>query len=162
MKCNSIQKWLPLYAGRDLDFFRSRMVEKHIGLCNACRSEYEAFVAVRRISRQTILSRTPDWESGIWPKLALDLESIPNRSHGKTGRKRYPRLAYSLAGIALAIFLFLWIRPEPFRKARSTGSVPGPTMSSVVEEVHMPGVTVVTFETDDPNFTIVWFFQDKS
>jgi hypothetical protein len=162
MKCKRIQKWLPLHAGRDLDGIRGRLVERHLAGCADCRSECDTLVSVRRISRQALLSRMIKSGSVHWSGLAARLENMPESIDRKTVRHKHFRLAFNAVGMILAVLIILWTRHTPQKKAQSDYLNLKKQLPPIVEAVHMEHVTLVTFETNNPHLTIVWFFQDGS
>jgi len=156
-----IRIWLPLYAGRELDWFRARTVERHLRHCPECRGALEDYDGLRRLTRRIIMDKIPESEKTVWPKVAAGLACRQSESSRRARLSKSPRLAFSAAGIALAVFIMLYLRSEPFRN-RDTRS-PAETIPArpIVEEVHGERVTVVALQADDPHMHIVWFFQDK-
>jgi len=156
-----IRKWLPLYAGRELGFLRRKAVENHLRRCPDCRSLCADYTELCRMTRRIILDKTPGLEKTVWPKVAAGLAGRHSESDRRARLLKSPHLAFSAAGIALAVFIMLCLRSEPL-KNRDTRSLAETTPDRpIVEEVQMERVTVVTLQVDDPHMHIVWFFQDK-
>ena len=113
MNCKSVQEWLPLYVGRDLEENRNRVITAHLQSCAACSglaTEYhetrqslgdftppsfgeDVYSSIRQNVLREIEREAPDTTPGPLPQLFLNVFR--------------PRLVWAVASILLfAVFLF--------------------------------------------------------
>ncbi|MBN1892876.1 zf-HC2 domain-containing protein [bacterium] len=162
MKCERIQKWLPLYAGRELDGFRTRAVERHLQHCPECRGVLGEYTGLRRMTRQILLTGIPVPGKTVWPGVAAGLAGGSRKAEPGGSRLRPQRFAFAFAGIAIAVVIALSLRPGPFRRTGTTILAENRRERPIVEEVQMQNVTVITLKVDDPKMHIIWFLQDET
>jgi hypothetical protein len=119
MNCKSVQEWLPLYVGRDLDENRNQVIAAHLQSCAACAgltTEYHE-------TRQFLGEFTPpafgeDVYSSIRQNVLREIErQAPDASPGTLAQLFLnvfrPRLAWAAVSVllfAVCLFAFYFIR----------------------------------------------------
>lgn len=161
MKCHHVSKLLPLYAGNDLGRFRSAAVRRHLTACQPCRRELKELEAARCIAADAVRTRAASvrdielWQDVVCalPRREGTLESVP--IHKKGTPQSLAPLLIGAAAVVIALLFHEGRRAQPSTR-------PEIAELPVVESVDEPGVTVMTFQTDDPKVTIVWLFKDET
>jgi len=159
MKCSFIRKNLPLYAGNDLNFVYARVITIHLARCKSCRKEYEAIQrtrdwAVHELQKETYTVSDSDlWQDLVYrlPREAPGYSVKRKRFRAETRKKLAACLAV-FTGLAVVIFSLLQHATDS-QNIKSGRAVP------VIASIEDPDVTVMTFATDDPSVTIVWFVK---
>ena len=162
MTCKRVKKWLPLYVGDELGPWRRRVVEHHFRCCHACAREHAHLAKSRNLVSGALLSQSGSVSGDALWKHVLSGLRRERPASDKPHRISSPwRVAVpALVGAALVCIVTFLGERLPDQKSlhrNEEGSIPIP----VVESVNQPGVTVMTFLTDDPKVTIVWFFEEE-
>ena len=165
MKCHNVEQAMPLYIGGDLAGFMESRVRQHIEHCDSCRKELAKYQATLNLARASLkrkeLSVSHDslWEQILY-RLPRDNRNGSKVVPVKKSRPVY-RLVPAVLGAAVIIILLLMGDGGPFRTEFLEPPQPVAARQYPVVEQTDPGVTVMTFQTDDPKVTIVWFFQKE-
>ncbi|MBN2414840.1 zf-HC2 domain-containing protein [bacterium] len=160
MKCHHVRTLLPLCAGNDLDRFRSGAVRRHLASCPSCRKELEELQAARILAADAVRTRaagvrdTDVWQDVVYalPRREMSVRPSPVKKAGALHR-----LIPIFIGTAMVVVALLFHEGGQLRRGSSPPHI---AELPVVESVDEPGVTVMTFQTDDPKVTIVWLFKD--
>ncbi|NQT24431.1 zf-HC2 domain-containing protein [candidate division KSB1 bacterium] len=159
MKCKSIEKMLSAFAADELNFIQKGRVRWHVRRCESCCAELSVYTKTREQVQATLRTQNENLsDEPIWPQIGSRVKIIRN-SQKKSGARIVPlvwRKAVPVLAGAFVLLISLWIH-----HARQS---PAPeilrSVLPLVEDFHEPGVTMMTFETDDPTISIVWFFKD--
>lgn len=167
MKCQKVKNLLPLYCGGELPWLKNIVVGRHIHSCEECGAELQRLKRMSEVVIQSLRDKeVTDFDESFWewvlfrlPKERAAQESflIKDKKQIWSFRKIVPALI-GAAAILVALFIgysrrLLW---------HDLGSENDATLNyPVVENVNKPGVTVMTFKTDDPKITIIWFFEEE-
>jgi hypothetical protein len=165
VKCRSVQKHLPLFSGGDIPLLRQKRLQHHLRICEACRTELGKLQKTRELARHSLLQKEismPDkrlWEQILYklPKETRQKQKLSRRE--KTSRLQ--RLVPVMVGAAAFVIILLIVDARQTADRRIKPKEPLVRNYPVVENVERPGITVLTFQTDDPKVTIVWFFEDE-
>ena len=162
MNCKRIQKKLPLIIGGELPEKKKQRIQHHIDRCKSCQNQLESL----RISCNTFSKAFRNQQIPMTDKNFTNnvMRHIPEPQKIYTYKKRtaYIRLAWAFPAIAVAaVFFFFLIRGDLFKEKSSKETFTSHRALPLVEKTE-PGVTVMTFQTDDPKVTIVWFFQNDN
>jgi len=166
MHCNKAREQLPLLSGRDLPWLQTLAVRRHLRRCPECRRELVRLEAARDVFG-TALRQPVDDElvAAVWRRVRGSLPARPALAvpqHNEiSGGPRWPRFAIPAlaAAAALALILAPGLR-DGGHGGRHTTDMSTPT--ATVEGPHEPGTTVLTFQNENPDVTIIWFFSDGS
>jgi hypothetical protein len=166
VKCQNVQKLLPLFSGGDLRGLRRNRIRLHIERCESCRKDLVRFQKTREWAGQAIrqkeLSISHD---SCWEQILYKLPRNATKRSKTAAEKKYSpfhRIVPLLIGAAAILIMLLMGDVGPFINRRTEQPEPIVRNLPVVENVNKPGVTVMTFQTDDPRVTIVWFFEEES
>lgn len=164
MSCKNIQKQLPLYVGNDLPWLKKLIVENHLKHCDACRAELLTLKKSHGFFVQTMLEKTWEMDSFLWDKVQ---HRLPEREkiRRKVATNRWIKSGFRFS-LGLAVLLILFSVQKP----KHIVDLPLPIQQNpliardypIVENVNKSGVTVMTFETQDPKIIIVWFFEEEN
>jgi hypothetical protein len=165
MKCQTVLKHLPLFSGGDIPLLKQKQLQHHLKGCEACRVELSRLQKTRELARHSLLQKEismPDtrlWEQILYklPKETSQKQKLSRRE--KTSRLQ--RLVPMLVGAAAVVIILLIGDARQTADHGSNPSEPLVRNYPVVENVERPGITVLTFQTDDPKVKIVWFFEDE-
>ncbi len=152
MRCRWIEQQLPLAAGDDLPPLKGWVVRRHVRRCDACRAELDRLKSVSRLAAQALESEPPETGS-ILESVLLALP--PAEPPAVQRPLRHRGWALALSAMAAAVVLTLWVVRRPSNAPIVDA---GPDLPIVAEAPE--NTTVMTFQTDDPQVTIVWFFQN--
>ena len=162
MNCQRILKMLPLFIGGELSNKKEQRVQDHLDHCQSCQNQLESLristkVFSQALQDQHILPIDKNFADGV-----LDCIPQPREVYSFSQRKLRTRIAWAVSALSVGvIFLLVLIRGEVFKRAGSENAFTSPRSLPLVEKAE-PGVTVMTFQTDDPKITIVWFFQNDN
>ncbi len=169
MKHSTFEQKLVLFAGRDLPWWQNAWVGWHVKRCQKCQATLAQLQRWRRQVQERVQTQEPPSSlPDLWPGVIARITSpAPSRRARRT--TRMPLLRPALALIAGLVAIFAIHRLEKNARERLIAQA-GQNMSlavqqnatpafPVVEDVKMPNTTVLTFRTDDPRVTVVWFFS---
>lgn len=171
-KCNN-EKKLALYAGGDLPGWEKWRMSRHLRRCARCREELAVWQAtrsvyVRGLMHQTPATPAPDFLQRLRPRITGP--TAPARRRKAAPAFWPPRLRPALYVTLAAVFAFagvFMLRRSAFQRSDAkpvqadlAGRQAVKMSIPVVENVRMPGYTVMTFQTSDPKIKIVWFFKN--
>lgn len=163
MTCHDAREKLPLYSGGELPLRLKSKIRGHLNRCEACRVELGKIQRTRQLMSEAygaMQVEPPDdrfWEQVLYRLPRRDTEDA--RAKTRRAKKVTGRLVPVLAGLAaIAVILVFGIR-RPGMEIMDPITRPPATVPLV--EGAEPGVTVMTFQTEDPKMTIVWFFEDQ-
>ena len=168
MKCRDIEDLLFLYSGGDLSRWKQFIVRNHLQNCENCRLELGKLQRTRDIVTDALRQEeTANVDSQLWERVLYRLpKGSTDKDRGTRTERTIPsvlhRLAPALAGIAIFLIIVLIRFIPPLHKQNRGPSMPSSSHIPVVESVNKSGITVMTFKTDDPKVTIVWFFEEES
>jgi len=169
VNCKTVQKLLPLSCGKDLPLWRSILVRIHLHSCHECSLSLSELkktkLAVADVLRK---QEVKIFDRGLWTEILyrLPAEIVPSQESfhpEKIQQSLWRGFAWTATAVAvIAILLIGTIRESAldntgimFSKSQAEHVV-----YPIIEKVDMKGVTVMTFETDDPDVKIVWFFSE--
>jgi predicted anti-sigma-YlaC factor YlaD len=168
MKCEKIQEYLPLYVGRELTWWKKLIVHNHLIKCKNCHLEYNKLNKVKNLTKKSIaVQPVPNIDTQFLEKIILNLkkQKEQKRHHRKTfkdPRIIIKRTVPALVGLVLLLLVLILGDDYYLKKYHKIKSIDESISYPVVEAVHKPNVTVMTFKTDNPKITIVWFFEEES
>ena len=160
MKCNSIEPLLSAFAADELSIIKRWVIRFHVKRCKSCCEELSLYQKTRAQVRRVLQNKAQELpQEAIWPQIEARVEII-RKSHQKRERKTvhkiWKKAIPALAGV-IVLLLSLWIHHA---KQAPDQEILKPVLP-LVEDFYKPGVTMMTFETDDPKISIVWFFKDE-
>jgi hypothetical protein len=154
MKCQKIQRLLPLLAGSELPESRALSVREHLEGCYECQKEYEKYTFLIEQTRKWLTEDKIGWEEEEWQETIRS--AVDQGSKGKTHLVPwpFPRVwAYALMAGVMLLLSILIIQP-PF--IEQLGLVPKYKDVTEVEKQEVVSMTMVSKET---GLKIVWFFN---
>ena len=133
MNCKQIQELLPLYAGRDLEEKRARLIATHIQSCTECAGSAAEYEETRRLLQEfappTFIEATyAGIREQVWREIEQKESTAPSLPQLVAGLFR-PRLSWAVAS---ALLLVVSLFALYFIANRSTER-------REVAEVHAPG-----------------------
>ena len=160
MKCKSIEALLSAYAAEELNAIQRWIVHRHVRQCNACCAELSSYQRTQAQVRTVLQGKSENRpHEAIWPQVQTRVE-IVQKAQKRRGIQTVPTIwrkaILVLAGVFI-LLISLWIHHA---KQAPDQEILKPVLP-LVEDFHEPGVTMMTFETDDPTLSIVWFFKDE-
>lgn len=136
----------------------------HLRSCPECQSELDKLRIATALVHEVIQDDEPVTSDSIWDDVRLRIagERIAESTRRpKARRPRFHNWVPALIGITALFILFLvGERMGPIENQSMNNEIT--SNIPVVEHVDKPGVTVMTFKTDDPKVTIVWFFEEEN
>lgn len=162
MNCRYFQKQLALFIGGELSSKKEKVVQDHLDRCIKCRNHFESLrISGNTFSKAIRDQSIPILDTGFTENVINRIFETQSVSAVLSGIRR-PKLAWALSAIAVAVvFLFFLMLGDRFKLKSEKDTFTSPRTLPLVEKAE-PGVTVMTFTTDDPKITIVWFFQDNN
>lgn len=163
MKCRSVKKQLPLYAGDDLPQEKATVIKAHVAACDACQVELDALKAARNSARSLRDEAVPneDFErlrQTVMEKVAAEEWRVP------VLRRRQGAVLAALAPLGIAAVAALVLQgPAPMPGQADDGSPPRAVItppedveSSDATEMRVDEPVVVKIYTDDPDIVVYW------
>ncbi|UCE42991.1 MAG: zf-HC2 domain-containing protein [Candidatus Aminicenantes bacterium] len=154
MKCQKIQRLIPLLAGSELPESQISSVKVHLEGCLQCQREYEKYTDLVNQTREWLAEDKVGWKEQEWRET---IQSVVNQgSEKKTSLVPWPfprAWAYALMAGAMLLLATLVIRP-PFLK--QIGLAPEYRDVTEMEKQEVVSMTMVSKET---GLKIVWFFN---
>lgn len=152
MNCKQAQEMLPLYAGRDLDENRARLLTQHLQSCADCARCAEEYESAFHLTQQFA---TPVFSDHVYAGIRrrvlqqIDEEPTARTLPALIGGWWRPRLAWALASafvLALALFAFYFVasrrlQHEEVAIKRGTISQPGQGNQSPAPPVKQTAAT---------------------
>jgi len=152
MNCQRSRQWLPLAAGGDLPNLRRWLLNRHLKHCGPCQKALTRLETVNALAAEALAAAPPDSPS-LAEAVLLGLPPAKRRIiKESTGRRSW---RFALPAMAAAVTLaLLMVQRQPTRLPEVYQHLP-----VVVEAPE--NTTVMTFKTDDPKITVVWFFKNN-
>ena len=165
---------LVLFAGRELPWWQNWRMALHVRFCSRCQHALAELQCMRRqvqdqLRQINMAPPGPDFWVGILQRLHAGEAASPNPEATRQPFVFWLRPAiYAAAGLLLIVSAW-FLEDRAQEKLAASRDAPAvlvdqkhPRYQPTVENADMPGSTVLTFRTDDPKVTIVWFFTDYS
>ena len=156
MNCQRSRQWLPLAAGGDLPPLNRWLLNRHLKHCGPCRQALTQIETVNALAAKALAAKALAADPTHGPSLAeavlFGLPPAGGRIIKKTTGRRSWRFALPAMAAAAALTL-LMVHRQPARLPEGCHDLP-----VVVDAPE--NTTVMTFKTDDPKITVVWFFQN--
>ncbi|MFO7891910.1 MAG: hypothetical protein R6V04_16410 [bacterium] len=164
MKCRHIKKYLPLYSGDDLNPVMFWLIRQHLKKCPSCRIDLKELQQTQQITTEAIRSHNIQINNhGIWNEIVYRLSHntiIKTKSKNKN-ISFWHKLVPGLIGLVILVIIVFVTEQSGIKKPAVDQAMHNGDPVPVVEDVTDPHVTVMTFKTNDPKITIVWFFKDN-
>jgi len=186
MRCRRVRKQLFPYVFDELTTVEKKEVERHLIKCEQCSNE---IIKIKRVTKITAESLKPvdagQATEHLWFELFQRMESegtkfkgIRNKKSNKNLRQVFrpgfnfthlgifpkPVFAFLILFVLVAVLTIAQLRfiDRPKSLAHKADEI-GPTNHDyeIVERVNIPEVTVLTYQTSDPNIKIVWIFNNN-
>jgi hypothetical protein len=154
MRCQKIQRLLPLLAGSELPESQISKVKGHLDGCLHCQREYEKYTFLVNQTREWLAEDRIGWEEQKW--LETVRSAVAQGSKKKTALIPWPfsrALAYALMAGVMLLLIILVVRP-PF--VEQIGLTPKYRDVTAVKQQEVISMTMVSKET---GLKIVWFFN---
>ncbi len=161
MDCNHIKEKLYLFVSNDLPKRENKIVQQHLRICETCRLELndikDTITDIAALDRPVVLD---DGKEQVWNNMLPELNLVKSPVKRQYNpfliiRKRVP--VYGWLAVAM-LLLIIAIVSEQGREGDDTAlQIPALTENDAVHAENE--VTVVNFQTSDPNIRIVWFFD---
>ena len=167
MNCSTIKKWLPLYAGSELDQKKISVINAHIRTCETCPRELAAYQFYYEKMKEMLSSDIVKWEESEWNNAVKSAvhasEKIQPHSSGLAPwpyRKSWAWAAMAAAALVLAIGVF-----KPSLLTRLTGLAPEniarirsrPLWEGKKQPVQ--DILSMTMVSQETGLKIVWFLN---
>jgi anti-sigma factor RsiW len=154
MNCPEMRELLDGYLDGELDLVRSLEAEQHLKDCPACRSQYEAQQALRKVvvERSQYFEAPPALQRRVREAVRRDARSEAPRARWRWNLGRlWPRLLVPLAAAALVLlFAVPWLA-QPSAESRLAQAVLSAHIRSLMTE-HMTDVASSDQHTVKPWF----------
>jgi len=167
MKCKHAKKMLPLYIGGELSKSQRIRTKAHLSSCGDCRTHLQLILRTQDIMQQAFSEGDETNLTHIWPQVHAEITSQGIYSRRIEQGFRVLELSFASVVLLAVIVITAFTLRAPDKITTDVplaGPLPAEEITvadyPVVEEVDMPGVTVLTMETDDPHVKIVWFLGD--
>ncbi len=167
MKCKYVTNYLPSFIGKEIPWWKRLIIQHHLQSCESCRLEFIKLKKTRDLSvqylnhRQMIIDDDTLWESILSQLPEEKSKKTQLIKKSKQRRSSIQKWIPAIVGIPIIILIvimsILYKKPQQ-QEQQENNAINYP----VIEGVNKPGVTVMTFKTSDPKFTIVWFFEEES
>jgi hypothetical protein len=112
MKCKRIRKYLPLYVKSDLPLKKKKMVQIHLGSCEDCQEEYEAYARSVKTAKEWLSESTLLWADADWKRAVRS--ALSEKSESSSGFAPWPfkkGWAFALMGVVMVVLVFFVTRP---------------------------------------------------
>jgi hypothetical protein len=154
MKCQKIQRLIPLLAGSELPESQISSVREHLEGCLQCQKEFEKYTFLVDQTRKWLAEDKIGWEEKEWQKTIQSV--VEKGSKRKTSLVPWPfprAWAYALMAGVMLLITILIIQPPFFKQ---NGLAPEYRDMTEVEKQEVVSMTMVSKET---GLKIVWFFN---
>jgi anti-sigma factor RsiW len=154
MKCRGIRNRLALHAGGDLTPDKARGVEAHLEACEACRTEFAAYLESLRQTKRWFDQADTVWNDEAW-KEAVG-RAVAAGSRGRRDQRPLalrPAWGYAAMVLMAAVLSFLVVRPLPEQE-----SLRGP-LSAVSPEPPSQDVISMTLVSQETGLKVQWFLN---
>lgn len=169
MLCTKIQNELPLYFGKEINFWRRFVIGRHLRACEQCREELAKYHNSKKLFAMAFDETMPEVSDELfWQQLQAKLPTN-NTAVQKISFARRPAFQklrpILIPALATLLIFFLWkFVPDNAHDSRFSQkemiSETNPQTVPIIEDVKMPGTTPLVFQTDDPKIKIVWFIKN--
>lgn len=154
MKCQKIQRLLPLLAGSELPESQISSVKAHLEGCSQCQKEYEKYTLLVANTRKWLAEDKVGWEEQEWRQAIRSVVNQGSKKRTSLVPWPFPRAwAYALMAGVMLLLTTLIVRP-PFVK--QIGLTPKYRDVAGIEKQEVVSMTMVSKET---GLKIVWFFN---
>lgn len=162
MRCQKVQKLLPLYVGGDLRAGKDSKIESHLGCCFTCRAEFEAYRLSYTTTREWLAGDEIAWDEWDWKRV---LHRAVDRNIGsEAALARLPFVLWPfrrvwafvlMAGVAAGMS---WILVRPLSQG-PLGGLAEMTPVSIGEGPNSQERLSMTMVSQESGLKIVWFFD---
>ncbi len=163
MKCQKVQKQLPLLAGSELPESEIPSVMTHLEKCPQCREEYEKYRELVVETRAWLAEDKTLWEEDEWQKVLKSVISLGSKKKLPLVPWPFPKVwAYAFMAGVIFLFTVLVVRP-PF--VEEIGLTPRyAEMAAMgepggIEDVGKQEVVSMTMVSKETGLKIVWVFN---
>lgn len=154
MKCQKIQRLLPLLAGSELPGSQILTVKVHLEECSQCQKEFEKYSLLVNQTRKWLAEDKIGWEDREWRETVQSAVNQDSKKRTALVPWPFPKAwAYTLMAGGILLLTILVVRP-PF--VRQIGLTPKYEDVAGMEKQEVVTMTMVSKET---GLKIVWFFN---
>jgi len=110
MNCRAIKKWLPLYAGSELDQKKLSIINAHILTCESCRRELAAYQFSSGKMKELLSEDPVSWKESEWKEAIKAAVHKPENAHSRSSalapwpyRKSWAWVSMAAAALILTV-----------------------------------------------------------